>query len=350
MSIPKDPINVFGECSGYNSDTCWNEQSQTFAGDLLEKVPDGSLVYTYKSMDSGQDYGMCIPHEYAGWKFDNTCFENILTNVDFEAGAIGGVPVNWSTSNQAHSSVGISNIEKRSGNQSVLIHQDPNEPYPGVCEEIWCATHPVCGWDAVTRTCNQGITSCSPDILTPTIRAEGQDLCWGQTNRVMWGRLAYNVSSVPFEVGKQYTLRFYYKGTIAANLDPRIVYSLGHISQCVGKAVPYIDLAGNCTYGVECPDQPTHCCANVSFGQKKCYEGIYFSNISPGTYPDWNLYQADFTWTDEMQTHFGPSGVYNEFGVAFGYNNTGPLGTDFYVDDFKISEANNYDCNCSIGF
>lgn len=81
VSLYSDPVNSLGECPGYNSTTCWNENEKQFAdpnpeNDLFE-LPENSFNYIYTGSYDGSTYKIQAVMEsglvYCG-DFD-VCFE-----------------------------------------------------------------------------------------------------------------------------------------------------------------------------------------------------------------------------------------------------------------------------------
>jgi len=355
--LPIDPINKLGQCvqpstsvcwnatstaiscEGYNKITCWNEVAKKFSGDIGKTsvdVPPSSNIYFYKSDPDGKTLLAGMIPDSTDWIAQNSCIENVLTNVDFESGAIGAVPIGWSESHQQNSTVGISNTTAKSGTKSVKIHQDPNHPWPGTCTESVCTNLPGCKWEPgdIGKECKfDAADNCH--LVGPAIYKVGEQLCWGNMNRIMWTRLAYSIANLDFKVGKKYRIQFYYKGTLAAPANVSVSAALGWSSFCTPKEGIYSACKD---VGAECPDQPGYCCAYAPV-QKKCYDVSKppAPNISKGAYSDWQLYSHDIVWDKEMDSHVNGSGnKINEVGLAIGYNDTGLNGTDFYIDDFLV--------------
>lgn len=61
-SLPVDPVNEMGDCPGYNSITCWNEDTKTFSGSF-SNLPGSSLVYTYETDAAGSSAALCTVFE-----------------------------------------------------------------------------------------------------------------------------------------------------------------------------------------------------------------------------------------------------------------------------------------------
>ena len=67
ITMPTDPINKLGECSGYDETTCWNEQNKEFAdSDIADpelNLPLDSRAYVYVSTVNGTDSTICAVME-----------------------------------------------------------------------------------------------------------------------------------------------------------------------------------------------------------------------------------------------------------------------------------------------
>jgi hypothetical protein len=273
-------------------------------------------------------------------------FRNTLTNVDFESGSIGGVPSDWSRSVQARSSIGISNTFSFSGNQSLRLYQAPSIPYPGVCgSDVASRIGPA--YDAYPYSGNLTYSgsactfSTSLDCNSGGVCSvpAGNDLPWPYSNRVMWQALSYNVSNLPWEVGEDYLVAFYYKGRLAASTRPILSFDLGWSSQCRNV------ISGSCaSWGSPwfiCPDDSSKCCRYPL--QRRCYSSLAMPVIpagdyTSGPYDGWNLYFDTFTYTSDLaEIYDNANHLRNQIGLSIGYNNTG-AGTDFYVDDFVVAK------------
>ena len=276
----------------------------------------------------------------------------ILTNVDFESGAVGGLPTDWYAGGQKASSVGIVNNEAYSGTKSVLLHQNPNQAYPGTCSQALCTDpdYPYvsnCTWDAVNRQCvfNRGDLCHS---ATPAVYSEGETLCWEITNRRMWLSLSYDLSNFPFMVGERYTIKFNYKGNLDFNgsLLPSFGYNLGWHSQCYSQSMywwwscasaspPYSGISN--TNSDLCLIHK-----NSAANQTDCYESVYTPTIPDGNYPNWNVYSSSFVYTAGMSQIKDNNGNNQySFGISAGYNSTGAAGSDMYIDDFQVLKCTN---------
>lgn len=294
-----------------------------------------------------------------GYNFGNVSnfYQNVLTNVDFEQISANGLPTNWTEASQAASKVAISTADYHSGKQSVLLHQDLNQNYPGICNQAACTSQIGCTWNAAAKTCSfKGVDQCH--LNSNAVYNFNESLCWPNTNRVMWEKLTYDISSLSFQPGEKYTINFYYKGKTAGNVQVALAPNLGWSTQCVwqgsagvlksgytwqnGQVSP-APTAGNdpCNngYGQTCSAQSGYCCVQAPV-QTKCYNPSYLPSINAGTYGDWTLYSYTFIYTPEMTTWLDKNGhKIIEVGMSIGYNNTG-AGTDFYVDDFTMTKVN----------
>jgi len=295
-----------------------------------------------------------------GYNFgtSSNIFESFLTNIDFEKGAIGAVPNDWTTATQKHSSVGIVNDQFKSGKQSVRIHQDPNQDFPGVCNKTTCDDIAGCVWKAIGSTCNFPGTD-DAHRGGPAVYNQGETLVWGNSHNVMWSKLTYNLAPLNFKIGDTYSIQFYYKGNTAASAAVQVASNLGWTNMCVGydyyaalkpgytwngSQISPVPPAGEdpCApgFGKTCADQANTCCVNAPY-QTKCYGALSLTSIPSGTVSDWTLYSYTFQYTPEMDTWLDSTGKKAiELGVSIGYNSTG-AGTDLYIDDFTVTKVLN---------
>ncbi len=293
-----------------------------------------------------------------GYNFgtSSSVFESFLTNIDFERGAIGKVPTDWTIASQKHSSVGIVQNEFRSGKQSVRIHQDANQDYPGICNKATCDDLSNCTWKATDNTCNFSGTD-DAHRSGPAVYRQGEILVWGNSHNVMWAKLTYNLAPLNFKIGETYSIQFYYKGKTTANVAVQIASNLGWGSQCVaynyyaalksgytwdGSKVVPTPAAGvdPCGMGKTCSEQANTCCMNTPY-QKKCYGALNLTSIPISSTSDWTLYSYTFKYTPEMDTWLNASGQKMiELGLSVGYNST-KTGTDLYIDDFTVTKVLN---------
>ena len=79
-ALPVDPINKLGPCpSGYNPETCWNEQQRKFATDW-PTLPAGSRSYRYEYINS-TNYNLCANFESDCSNFNNlSCSGNTVNH------------------------------------------------------------------------------------------------------------------------------------------------------------------------------------------------------------------------------------------------------------------------------
>jgi hypothetical protein len=158
----------------------------------------------------------------------------------------------------------------------------------------------------------------SPDMNDQTVYAVDDQLVWGNTHRVMWQALRYDVVPLHLRVGQNYTFSFYYKGRVDTDISMYLCYNLGWCSQYNSQTNAYS----------QAPVQTAP------------YNTLYFPSILAGNYTDWARYTTTFEYTAEMNTHLDSNyKLHNEIGMAVGYNNTGSLGTDFYIDDVQFEEG-----------
>ena len=284
-------------------------------------------------------------------------FQNILTNIDFEHATANGLPTDWSSTYQQRSSIKISQNEFLSGQQSVLLHQDAGYEYPGHCSQKQCNDTGACTWDVTNKTCNfPNKDDCHPD--NPAVYKEGETLCWGQSNRVMWLALAYSLAKLNFNVGDHYAINFYYKGKAITDVNVGLTAAMGWSSFCVpysyvnalkpeyiwkdGAVYPTppagVDpSSGN--FGPSCSEQANTICY-MGPAQKKCYSGNYMPSIGAGNYNNWTWYYYPFDYTKEMSSWVDRSNnKLIEIGMAMGYNPTLNGATDLYIDDFTVRKV-----------
>ena len=277
-----------------------------------------------------------------------------LAAVNFEAGSEGSVPSSWAVRNQQKSRAGISKEVSHSGTQSLKIQQDANLPYPGVCNRQICTDLNTCTWNEFNRTCTFNQTDENHSSV-PAVYREGETLVWGNTNRVMWTEVSYDLAPLDLRVGDTYSVQFYYQGHNDAAINLAITAAPGWDSQCLGydvpgalksgyawdgaKVVPPVGAGGDpCLpdYGQTCADQPNNCCFNAP-AQKKCYQPLNLPAIPSGETGDWTLYSYTFQYTPEMASWINSSGSkILKLALNIGYNRTSAAGTNFYIDDFSV--------------
>ncbi len=260
--------------------------------------------------------------------------------------------VGWTSSTQIHSGVEITTDEAHTGDNSLLIHQDAYEPYPGDCSMDACAGTGGGFWPnsyAYHSSCSfetNGGDKCNlpdyPDCGTCEFN-DGANLGWPYTNRVMWAKMVYNTSDFNLKPGQEYTFTFYYKGHLAGDLSIRMCYGLGWCSQ--SRSCSYCQGIGDCSSG--CPinfDDPNDVCGQCRFVnypyQTDGYPTISLGSIPAGDYPEWGRYAYTFEYTEAMANTLDSNGdLRNEVGMTIGYNNTGSQGTDVYIDDVQFQRG-----------
>lgn len=281
---------------------------------------------------------------------------DILGTNDFEQGALGTVPNNFTANAQKYSKVGIVDTEFKSGTRSLSLHQNPNLNYPGICSSGICQDLSNCTWNALDKTCHF-LTSDNAHLTGPAVYQEGETLVWGNTNKVMLASLSYNLAPLNFSIGETYSIHFYYKGKAASNVLISAGANLENPTMCAayssaaalksgytwdGTSVTPAPPTGDdpCLFGQTCENQSNTCCFNAPY-QKKCYGSLDMASIAAGTTNDWVLYSYTFQYTPEMASWLDVSGnKLMEIGLLAGYNSTG-AGTDFFIDDFEITKILN---------
>lgn len=293
-----------------------------------------------------------------GYNFgtSSNAFESFLTNIDFEKGSLGSVPTDWTSASQKHSSVGIVNNIFKSGRQSVRIHQDAGQDWPGVCNKATCEDIDGCVWKIANNTCTFPNAD-DAHRVAPAVYNQGESLAWANSHNVMWSKLTYNLAPLKFQIGDTYSIQFYYKGKSAAGVNVQVAANLGWTGMCVGydyyaalkpgytwdgtKVNPTPEVGVDpCGMGQTCSEQANTCCMNSPY-QKKCYSALNLTSISAGETSDWTLYSYTFQYTPEMDSWVDASGKKMiELGMSIGYNSTG-AGTDLYIDDFTVTKVLN---------
>lgn len=271
---------------------------------------------------------------------------NILENSDFEDTAVGSVPDGWTKSDQRFSDISVTDADAYEGDQSILIHQDPNQPYPGVCGQALCTLMNGCTWLPLTSQCSfNRYDNCHP--IAPAIYNVGQTFCSPNTNRVMWATLYYDISDLDWTLGDEYSVEFYYKGYAADNIRVNTSFHPGSIDQCVridttsGSHVCADGTIADADELVEtCVNQPAYCCRQYP-AQESCYNAYNMPQILPGVnYDDWILYSDTFEFTSELdRILLADYSRHLILGLSIGYNDTGPIGTDIYIDNFVVKKV-----------
>ncbi|OQB44510.1 MAG: hypothetical protein BWY03_00032 [Parcubacteria group bacterium ADurb.Bin159] len=292
-------------------------------------------------------------------------FEDTETNFELKycRGNIGKVLLfnsnQWQRSFQSHSNVSINPIESYTGQNSLLIHQDANEPYPGQCRNdicsgikngSWPLSFPYankCVWKGTEKICD---FADDPNCGSCQV-SESKDLVWPYTNRTMWARAVYDTTPFNLIPGQDYIFSFYGKGHLAGDISLTLCYNLGWCGQ--SSSLDYCQKAGRCSQ--ECQylnkdletriSHSTDSCCKCRFVQwpyqTSSYPVISLGIIPKGNYQDWALFTYKFKYTEGMtQTLDSQGNLRNEIGLSIGYNNTGENGSDFYIDEtmFRLDE------------
>ncbi|MFZ2310696.1 MAG: IPT/TIG domain-containing protein [Patescibacteria group bacterium] len=287
-----------------------------------------------------------------GYNFNSTlnaADQPVIKN-NFDNATAGGLSTSWRAETKSGAKAVVSAADYRSEKQSLLIHQDKDLVWPGQCGQNQCSTIAGCTWNAINKTCSFSAKDECKKTL-PAVYNEGETLCYPNANLSMSAKLYYDVTPLNLQVGKTYSIQFYYKGKTASNLS----LSFGD-NQCLGygsagalkseyswngsnlSPTPGSSDPCNVSYGGACADQSNTCCANAPY-QKKCYAAIEMSPITSGSYSDWKLYSYTIQYTPEMDTWLNKSGQKKvEFIISTSYAATGGAGTDLYIDDFSISK------------
>ncbi|NTW21948.1 LamG domain-containing protein [Candidatus Falkowbacteria bacterium] len=293
-------------------------------------------------------------------------------------------PSGWSGGGQVSSFVGISGKENHSssGTNSMLLHQDANRLYGGTCTQAICtdpnfAANRGCMWDPAggghcyfPAADGAHDSTIKGNYLGVDYLADynnGEAIAWGNTNTVMWGYMAYDLSTFPFNVGDTYILNYYYKGV--SRLQNSTWYSLsfspGWQSYCYnqgsiinwacnganGAFSGYRTLPGdppNCSdynlFGINWPLANSCTCLmlkNSLANQTDCYPSIGGPGVPDNTYTDWTYYARSFFFSNDLNNVKNAAGNRQLiFGMSFGYNDT-TAGTDIYVDDLSLLKCNN---------
>ena len=250
-----------------------------------------------------------------GGYFDNSVFIeekiNLIENGDFE----GTLPSYWNPYNQNNLTVSISDNFANSGEKSALTFRDGDLLYPGFCDEATCSYYGSCTWDSVNNQCSYSsacTTNCGAHICgsVPDVYNEGEELCWGNTNRVMYGGTRYGgdemelSQNLNINIDTEYTLSFMYKGSFPRNLNAYICYNSGWCDSGLG------------------------------------YPSIILADVPLGDFSSWQYYSDSFIYTNSFFTDCDGSSCFREmiFG-KFSYGDTQAQGDSFYVDDVQLEEG-----------
>ncbi|MFA5029696.1 MAG: LamG-like jellyroll fold domain-containing protein [Patescibacteria group bacterium] len=295
---------------------------------------------------------------------------NTLTYVDFEAGSLGGLPPDWYKLTKSRSTVGISDEEYFSGSKSVKIWRSANEPPNNWqvnqvrCSEDLCngvgvyLSYPYkrnviggvnrgCEWDSVNNICDfpdQPMGCSAANHACKFNNGSLIDWPYHYTNNYV--SFYYDISSLDFNLGDKYILRFKYKGILDRNASVKIAYSADDwASQSWPKAMAGVYTDNNCVLqgGVYCASNPgrcgctestSNCCVNSPI-QTKPFNQQTLTALVAGNYTNWQEYEAIFTYTSEIDRLKDRNGNPHRlliFNIAD--SQTGANGTNLYLDDF----------------
>ena len=233
---------------------------------------------------------------------------NLLDNGDFE----GTLPSYWNPYIMNNLSVEIDNKFSYRGSNSATMHRDGGLSYPGHCDEETCSYKSSCTWDSTTNTCSYS-GKCTIDCGShtcggaPDVYSEGDELCWGNSNRVMYGGIKYGggggnelYNHINPIYDQNYSLSFMYRGSFPQALNMFTCYSSGH-----------------CSRGLN-------------------YPAISWNSISAGDYSSWQYYSDDVYVNSYFETACDGS-CFRELMVGrISYGNTQPEGDTFYLDNVQL--------------
>ena len=261
----------------YNGNDC--DDSVLGADKIKDTFDDGKIINPSQADDCSQ-YDS-IDNNCDGQIDEHADILDIITNTGFENGIVGSFPAGWSGMHELHSSLGITTNEAMSESKSMILRQDKNLDYPGKCSQSICNDLSSCSWNAGSAICN----------FSGTNYNIGETLTWPNTNRTMKTSLYYDVSSLGFNAGDKYIMKFYYKG-------------------------------------------------NVQF------DGTLSSQLSSPLVPDadylnWTLYNKYFTYSDDLFKISGGSPSDRKVEISVGYNSTGSQDSNIYIDNFQLLECKN---------
>jgi hypothetical protein len=241
---------------------------------------------------------------------------NLIANGDFE----GNLPTYWVPyDGQNNLSVNISNKFSYRGSKSAVTSRSGGLLYPGVCDEATCSYTGSCTWNSTNNQCSYGgacIVNCGTPLhfcgMSPDVYDIGKTLCWGNSNRVMYGGIRYgfyggnlelyeNINIVP---NNNYSLSFMYKGSFPQILTVQTCAALGW-----------------CPMGNGWP-------------------GITLLSIPLGNYLTWQYYSDDFEYDTSFSTVCGGNSCLKELGIGkFNYGTTQANGDTFYLDNVQLEEG-----------
>jgi hypothetical protein len=267
--------------------------------------------------------------------------DNLIDNGDFENGSVGGLPTGWNRAAQDNSKVEISARQASSGSHSLLMHQDPNITYPGVCNEKTCTGKipykyaANCTWDAINKQCK---------FTDGGIFNENQNFTGNYENRTMWALSSFSLGGKNLTVNDKYLIKFKYKGTVgtSGNLRISITPDIGWASQTWYRSSDSLCNSSNCPTGTShcyCSDpsyNTYYCCRNAPYQTRPYIAPMFFTPIKTGNYAEWTDYEIMFTYSSEMASWVDQNNKPKiNLQFNFNYANT-EEGSDLYLDDVEI--------------
>lgn len=309
----------------------------------------------------------------------------------------------WYAISEPYSDVKISSAQDHTSGagSSLLFHQDADIPWSGcsqrLCESPKNIYQSYCTWDNIARTCSYKTgDQCHANPFTLN---EGQQSCWGVTiNPTMFGYTQYALDASALNPNDTYLLNFYYKGT--ANFNDAFQPILGYPSPgwpelgykqtdyvnngCLGATnagytgtdgYVYNDNADiydptGATTSPECENffypagsfvpygggnlsngkDPHNCWCLILAKSGAEQRSLYYSSrqkLVNGNYNNWTFFPSSFKYDKRfqgMKDTLGKPAL--SFYIDMGYNDTGPTGSDLYVDDLKLMKCKNCS-NCA---
>lgn len=143
-SLPTDPVNKLGPCTGYDELTCWNESSLSFAS-ALPSLPTNSLVYRYLTNSAGTTLSVCAVFEsgliISGGSNIGTCADVCL---DFDSDGYGSpassaCPRSGYDCNDSDSAITTGGVEDCFNGSD-----DDCDGYIDCYDSADCSTEPIC--------------------------------------------------------------------------------------------------------------------------------------------------------------------------------------------------------------
>lgn len=121
----------------------------------IKNLTLGTLYYiSVAAVDAAGNESSNITNEIIGKPGTVSFYQNTPSRIDFEGIALGALPTSWINATQAQSSIGVTKVKSRSGQQSVVLHQEAGYDYPGTCTQAICGYTPGCSWLAGTSQCS----------------------------------------------------------------------------------------------------------------------------------------------------------------------------------------------------